>query len=73
MASCQNDPFVVKTTNGPVRGFEEEGTMAFKGIPYAKAERCLPPAPVAKMGYHSGLQGVGTSVSAGWPYPAGQR
>ena len=48
MASCQNDPFVVKTTNGRVRGFDEEGTMAFKGIPYAHAERCMPPAPVAK-------------------------
>ncbi len=34
MASCQNDPYVVKTTNGRVRGFDEEGTMAFKGIPY---------------------------------------
>ena len=45
---CQADPYVVRTTNGKVRGFEEEGTMAFKGIPYAKAERCMPPAPVDK-------------------------
>lgn len=37
LAGCKADPFVVKTTNGPVRGFDEEGTMAFKGIPYAKA------------------------------------
>ena len=48
LACCQSDPFVVKTTNGKVRGFEEEGTMAFKGIPYARAERCMPPAPVEK-------------------------
>ena len=48
LAWSQNDPFVIKTTNGPVRGFDEEGTMAFKGIPYAKVERCMPPAPVEK-------------------------
>ena len=49
MLACgQNDPYVIKTTNGLIRGFEEEGTMAFKGIPYAHAERCMPPAPVAK-------------------------
>ena len=42
LASCQSDPYVIKTTNGLVRGFDEEGTMAFKGIPYAKAERCMP-------------------------------
>lgn len=45
---CQADPYVIKTTNGLVRGFDEEGTMAFKGIPYAHAERCMPPAPVEK-------------------------
>lgn len=49
VAVCQaEDPYTVKTTNGPVRGFNEEGTMAFKGIPYANAERCMPPAPVEK-------------------------
>lgn len=46
---CQAaDPYVIKTTNGSVRGFDEEGTMAFKGIPYAKAGRCMPPQPVEK-------------------------
>lgn len=49
VSSCNaQDPYVVKTTNGQVRGFEEEGTMAFKGIPYAKAERLMPPMPVEK-------------------------
>jgi len=48
LACCQNDPYVVRTTNGKVRGFDDEGAMAFKGIPYAHAERCMPPAPVAK-------------------------
>ena len=35
------DKYTVKTRNGLVRGFDEEGTMAFKGIPYAKAGRYL--------------------------------
>lgn len=45
---CQTDPYTVKTTNGKVQGFNEEGTMAFKGIPYAKVERFMPPQPVDK-------------------------
>ena len=48
LTACQAQPYVVNTTNGKIRGFDEEGTMAFKGIPYAKAERCMPPAPVEK-------------------------
>ena len=36
LASCQNDPYVIKTTNGLVRGFDEEGTMAFKGLNFEK-------------------------------------
>ena len=49
-ASAQNGDTamqpVVETTSGKVQGFIEEGTMAFKGIPYAKAERFMPPMPV---------------------------
>lgn len=37
---------VVKTASGKVQGFIEEGTMAFKGIPYAEVERFMPPKPV---------------------------
>ncbi len=49
VSSCQPaDPFTVKTTNGLVKGFDEEGTIAFKGIPYAKAERFMPPQPADK-------------------------
>ena len=48
LTACQAQPYVVNTTNGKIRGFDEEGTMAFKGVPYAKAERCMPPAPVEK-------------------------
>ena len=42
------DKYTVKTRNGLVRGFDEEGTMAFKGIPYAKARRFMPPMPADK-------------------------
>lgn len=37
---------VVETASGKVQGFIEEGTMAFKGIPYARTERFMPPMPV---------------------------
>ena len=37
---------VVQTLSGKVRGIDQEGSMAFLGIPYAKVERFMPPAPV---------------------------
>ena len=42
------DPFIVRTKDGKVKGIEEDGTMAFLGIPYAKVERFMPPQPVDK-------------------------
>lgn len=36
----------VKIHSGWVEGFEQEGTQAFLGIPYAKVERFMPPLPV---------------------------
>ena len=43
-----NDPMVVKTRSGLVKGIDQEGTMAFLGIPYATVERFMPPQPVKK-------------------------
>ena len=40
------DPYVVKIKSGLIKGFDQEGTMAFLGIPYAKVERFMPPLPV---------------------------
>ncbi|NLD50737.1 MAG: carboxylesterase family protein, partial [Clostridiaceae bacterium] len=34
---------VVKTTSGKISGSMEDSLFAFKGIPYAKAERFMPP------------------------------
>lgn len=37
---------IVKIESGKVQGFNQEGTQAFLGIPYAKVERFMPPQPV---------------------------
>ena len=42
----QKDPMVVQTESGLVKGIDQEGSMAFLGIPYAKVERFMPPKPV---------------------------
>ena len=47
-ACTPSDPLVVRTKAGLVKGIEEDGTLAFKGIPYATVERFMPPKPVAK-------------------------
>lgn len=39
----QNQEPVVKTTYGTVSGSVDDGIFTFKGIPYAKAERFMPP------------------------------
>ncbi len=40
------NPLVVETKSGWVKGFMQEGSIAFLGIPYAKIERFQPPLPV---------------------------
>ncbi|HEM48719.1 MAG TPA: carboxylesterase/lipase family protein [Caldithrix sp.] len=39
----QNQNPMVKTTSGTISGSIDEGIFTFKGIPYAKAERFMPP------------------------------
>jgi len=47
---------IVQTEYGKVRGYIHNGTFVYKGIPYAKAERFMPPAkPDAWEGIRSSL------------------
>lgn len=39
---------VVKTEQGTVQGYIQDGILTYKGIPYATAERFMPPQKVAK-------------------------
>jgi para-nitrobenzyl esterase len=39
----QNQKPVVKTTHGAISGSIDDGIFIFKGIPYARAERFMPP------------------------------
>jgi para-nitrobenzyl esterase len=48
LVSCSPEPKktqepIVKTTYGSISGSLEDGVFSFKGIPYAKAERFMPP------------------------------
>lgn len=36
---------VTQTTSGKVAGYIDDGIFTYKGIPYAKAERFMPPVP----------------------------
>ena len=45
---AQEDPMVVSTESGLVKGIDQEGSVGFLGIPYAKVERFMPPQPVDK-------------------------
>ncbi len=42
------NPYLVNTQSGWVEGFNQNETVAFLGIPYAKVERFMPPMPVDK-------------------------
>ena len=44
----QQDKMIVKTESGLVKGIDQEGSMGFLGIPYARVERFMPPQPVKK-------------------------
>lgn len=38
----------VSTVSGPVAGYIDDGVFIYKGIPYAKAERFMPPTHLQK-------------------------
>lgn len=45
---ANRDTAVVPTVAGKVGGYYEDGIFIFKGLPYATAERFMPPVPTAK-------------------------
>ena len=45
---AQQDPMVIRTESGQVKGINQEGAIGFLGIPYAKVERFMPPKPADK-------------------------
>lgn len=64
---------VVKTTYGSISGSFEDGVFSFKGIPYAKAERFMPPqAPDAWEGVreHTKFGPIAMQVNAWSPETA---
>lgn len=54
---------IVETTQGKIRGYEDNGLQIFKGIPYAKAERFHAPKPV------DAWEGVLDTTSYGYVCP----
>ena len=44
--SDETDPYVVRIKSGLIKGFDQESSMNFLGIPYAKVERFILPLPV---------------------------
>ena len=58
---------VVQTANGKVAGYIDDGIYTYKGIPYAKAERFMPPVPA------DSWEGVRSSRAYGPTCPQGKR
>lgn len=58
---------VVETESGKVVGYKEDGIYIYKGIPYAKAERFMPPQPADKW------EGIRNSRAYGPTCPQGKR
>lgn len=65
--SASSSEAVVETESGKVAGYIKDGTVVFKGIPYAKAERFMPPQPAAKW------EGIRSSRHYGPTAPQGKR
>ena len=58
---------VVQTVSGKVAGYIDNGIFTYKGIPYAKAERFMPPVPA------DSWEGVRSSRAYGPTAPQGKR
>ena len=58
---------IVETQSGTVAGYVKDGTYVFKGIPYAQAERFMPPQPVERW------EGIRSSRHYGPTAPQGKR
>lgn len=58
---------VVETLAGRVAGYKEDDIYKFKGIPYAKARRFMPPEPVDKW------EGIRSSRAFGPTCPQAKR
>jgi len=48
---ANRDTAVVPTVAGKVGGYYEDGVFIFKGLPYATAERFMPPVPTVEPGF----------------------
>ncbi len=57
----------VQTENGKVSGYVDDGIFIYKGIPYAKAERFMPPAPADRW------EGIRSCRAYGPTAPQGKR
>lgn len=58
---------VTSTASGQVAGYIEDGIYTYKGIPYAKAERFMPPLPADRW------EGIRSSRAYGPTCPQGKR
>ena len=58
---------VVQTVSGKVAGYFDDGSYTYKGIPYAKAERFMPPVPADPW------EGIRSSRAYGPTCPQGKR
>ena len=75
-SSCKAEPgelltsaeaTVVQTATGKVAGYVDDGIYTYKGIPYAKAERFMPPVPA------DSWEGIRSSRAYGPTAPQGKR
>lgn len=64
---ASSDKAIVQTESGKVGGYIENGMYIYKGVPYAKAERFMPPVAPDKW------EGIRSSRSYGPTCPQGKR